>query len=200
MRQPKSRVHTDDIEIIAEKAMSATKISCKIHKPKIYDEAINDPIHSRRWKEAIEDEIQNPENHHIWEYDNLSAGRKAVGSKWGFKVKYHDDGTVACYKARLVAQGFSQIHKIDFNETFSPIVRRELLWIFLAISCLLNLIIKQADIVGAYFEILLTDNNLPIFTKLPPGMEAFRSMRAGLVARLLRSIYGLRACSGLLYY
>lgn len=109
-----------------------------------------------------------------------------------FKVKYHPDGLIARYKARLVAQGFSQIYGVDFNETFSPTVRRQLLRIFLAISCLFNFIIEQVDIVGAYLESLLGDNDLPIFMKLPPGMEKLQTVRAGLVCKLLRSIYGLK--------
>lgn len=84
------------------------------------------------------------------------------------------------------------MHRVDFNETFSPTVRRESLCIFLSIAYLFGLIIKQIDIVGAYLESLQSDNNLPIFMKLPPGMKTFRSIRAGLVCRFLRSIYGLR--------
>lgn len=103
--------------------MSATEISSKIHKPMTYKQAISDPIHGHRWKEAIEEEIQNLENHHTWEYDQLPADRKAVGFKWVFKVKYHPDSSVGRYKARLVVQGFSQIHGVDFNKTFSPTVR-----------------------------------------------------------------------------
>lgn len=172
--------------------MSATETSSKIYKPATYKEAISDPVHLRRWKEAIKEEIQNLEDYHTWEYDHLPPGRKAVGSKWVFKIKYHPDDTVARYKARLVAEDFSQIHGIDFNKTFSPTVRRESLRIFLAISCMLGLIVDQVDIVVAYLKTLLTDTNLPIFMKLPPGMESFRSIRPGLVARLLQSIYGLK--------
>lgn len=172
--------------------MSATEISSKVHKPAIYKEVISDPIYSRRWKETIKEEIQNLEDHHTWEYNRLPHGRKAVWFKWVFKVKYHLDGTVAWYKAKLVVQGFSQIYRIDFNETFSPTVRRESLQIFLAISCLLGLIVEEVNIVGAYLESLLTNNDLLIFMKLPPGMESFRSIRAGLVAQLLQNIYDLR--------
>lgn len=75
---------------------------------------------------------------------------------------------------------------------FSLTVRRESLRIFLAVACMLGQIVDQVDIVGAYLESLLGDNDLPIFMKLPPGMEAFRSIRARLVCRLLRSIYGVR--------
>lgn len=58
--------------------------------------------------------------------------------------------------------------------------------ILLTISIMLGLIgIDQVDIVGAYLESFLTDNNLFIFMKLPLGMKTFRSIRAGLVAKLL---------------
>ena len=50
-----------------EVAMSMTEASSKIHEPKSYDEAINDPIHGRQWREAIEEELQNLENHQTWE-------------------------------------------------------------------------------------------------------------------------------------
>ena len=175
-----------------EIAMSITECSSKIREPTTYDEAINDPIHGRRWREAIEEELQNLENHQTWEYDELPPGRKAIGSKWVFKVKYHPDGSVARFKARLVAQGFSQVQGIDFSETFAPTVRRESLRIYLALCLMLNLFIHQVDIVGAYLESPLGDNELPIFMKLPPGMHNLRQIREGLLCRLLRSLYGLR--------
>lgn len=53
----------------------------------MYDEAVNDAIHGRRWREAIEEEMQNLENHQTWEYAELPPDRKAIGSKWVFKVK-----------------------------------------------------------------------------------------------------------------
>ena len=175
-----------------EVAMSLTEANSKIHEPKSYDEAIDDPIHGRRWREAIEEELQNLESHQTWEYDELPPGRKAIGSKWVFKVKYHPDGSVARFKARLVAQGFSQVQGIDFSETFAPPVRRESLRIYLALCLMLNLFIHQVDIVGAYLESLLSDNELPIFMKLPPGIRDLRQVRERLMCRLLRSLYGLK--------
>lgn len=59
--------------------MSVTEVRSKIYEPKIYKEAMSDPLHSRQWKEAIEEEIQNLENHNIWEYDDLPAKRQAIG-------------------------------------------------------------------------------------------------------------------------
>ena len=61
--------------------MSITECSSKIRKPTSFNKAINDAIHGQRWREAIEEELQNFENHQTWEYDKLPPGRKAIGSK-----------------------------------------------------------------------------------------------------------------------
>ena len=160
---PSETIVVDDKIEGQEVAMSLTETNSKIHEPKSYDEAINDSIHGRRWREAIEEELQNLENHQTWEYDELPPGRKAIGPKWVFKVKYNPDGSVARFKARLVAQGFSQVQGIDFCEIFAPTVRRKSLRIYLAICLALNLFIHQVDIVGAYLKNLLDDNEFPIF-------------------------------------
>lgn len=84
------------------------------------------------------------------------------------------------------------MHGVDFSETFAPTVKRESLRIYLALCLMLNLFIHQVDIVGAYLESLLGDNELPIFMKLPPGMHHLRQIRKGFLCRLLRSLYGLK--------
>lgn len=66
---------------VKEVAMSMTKFSSKISKPISYNEAVNDLIHGRRWQEAIEDKLQNLENHQTWEYDKLPLEQKAIRSK-----------------------------------------------------------------------------------------------------------------------
>lgn len=57
----------DDINTPSEKIMSMTETSSRVYEPKTYEEAITDPIYSRQWKEAIEEEIQNLENYQTWE-------------------------------------------------------------------------------------------------------------------------------------
>ncbi|GJV63536.1 ribonuclease H-like domain-containing protein [Tanacetum coccineum] len=58
-----------------------------------------------------------------WEITELPSNRKAIGSKWVFKIKYKSDGEIERYKVGLVAKGFNQKEGIDFDETFSPVVK-----------------------------------------------------------------------------
>ena len=154
-QQPITRVENTEV------AMSATETGSKVYKPQSYEEAINDLVYGRRCGEAIEDELDNLTNHNTWKYEELPVGKKAIGLKWVFKVNYNSNGSVERFKARLVAQGFSQVAGINFIETFAPTVRRELLRIFLAIATILGLIVHQVDI-GAYLESLLDDNKVPM--------------------------------------
>ena len=55
----------------------------------------------RLWKEAMKSKYQNLINNKTWELVPLPKGRKSIGCKWIFKVKYNADGSVECYKARL---------------------------------------------------------------------------------------------------
>jgi len=76
--------------------------------------------------------------------------RRVVGSKWVYKVKMATDGTVERYKVRLVAQGFTQKYGTYYDETFSPVLRRETMSTILAISAEKGLLIHQMDVATAF--------------------------------------------------
>ena len=49
----------------------------------------------------------------------LPLGKSVVGCKWIYKIKTRFDGSIECYKARLVTKGFTQEYEIDYEETFA---------------------------------------------------------------------------------
>ena len=56
----------------------------------------------------MKEELDAMENNHTWTIEPLPNGKQPIGCRWIYKVKYNPDGTVSRYKARLVAQGFTQ--------------------------------------------------------------------------------------------
>lgn len=117
-----------------------------------------DPISSRNtlarkdsqlWRKAMAEEIESHKQNGTWEICCLLTGRKVISSKWVFKIKYTADGSVEKYKARLAAKGCSQKEGIDYEETFSPVVRINSIRLLLALAADKNLEIDQMDVVTA---------------------------------------------------
>ncbi|GJT21609.1 ribonuclease H-like domain-containing protein [Tanacetum coccineum] len=75
------------------------------------------------WINAINEEMHDLYDNKTWTMTDLSYDRKLIGSKWVFRIKYKSNGEVERYKARLVGKGFSQKEGIDYEETFSPVVK-----------------------------------------------------------------------------
>ena len=117
----------------------------------------------------------------------LPAGRKTVGCKWVFKEKVGADGNVDRYKARLVAQGFSQQYGLDYDETFSPVVRTESVHTLIALATQKNLLLNQMDVTTAFLNGILEEE---VYMKQPEGFVV--KGKEKMVCRLNKSIYGLK--------
>jgi len=70
-----------------------------------------------QWEQAIQEEYQSLMNNQTWNLIKLPTRRKPMSCEWVFRIKCKGDGSVDCYKARLVARGFFQTHDVDFDET-----------------------------------------------------------------------------------
>ena len=75
------------------------------------------------WRAAMADEYQALMDNGTWRLVPRPSGANVVTVKWIFKHKYHFDGSLARHKARWVVRGFSQQHGVDYDETFSSVVK-----------------------------------------------------------------------------
>lgn len=138
-----------------------------------------------QWKHAMDDELKSLVANNTWTLTDLPQGRKPLKVKWVFKVKYSNDGAVIRHKARLVAKGCSQKRGIDYNETFSPVVRYTSIRILIAMAAKMRLGIDQMDAITAYLQ---GDLEEEIYIEQPDGF----SDKTGRVCKLNKAMYGLK--------
>jgi Reverse transcriptase (RNA-dependent DNA polymerase) len=82
----------------------------------------------------MNEELQALEKNHTWDIVYLPKGKKPVGCKWVYKIKYNSNGTIERYKARLVAKRFTQTYGVDYQETFAPVAKISTVRILLSVA------------------------------------------------------------------
>jgi len=87
--------------------------------PRTYRAALANP----NWRAAMEAEFSALLSNHTWDLVPQPPGSNVVTGKWVFKHKFKSEGSLERYKARWVLRGFTQRPGIDFDETFSPVVK-----------------------------------------------------------------------------
>ena len=120
------------------------------------------------WQTAIHQEYNALMARKTWELVPLPAGRKTVRCKWVFKKKMNVDGSIARYKARLCAKGFSQHYVLDYMDTFSPTVSFNTLRLLFQLAVQYGLDIQQTDVDSAF---LYTRRNIHGATRRLPALD-----------------------------
>lgn len=159
---------------------------CSVTEPITLKEAMMSP-NAKEWQEAADLEYESLLENETWDLVDLPRERKAVGSRWVFKVKHHSDGQVERYKCRLVAKGYSQLYGADYDETFSPVVRFSSIRTLLSFAIQNNLHVHQMDVVTAFLNGHLEEE---IYMEQPEGY--IKPGQEHLVCKLKKSIYGLK--------
>lgn len=110
-----------------------------------------------KWKQAMQEEMESFKENDTWSLVDPPEQGTIVDSKWVYKLKADSDGKVT-YRARLLARGFNQREGIDYNETFSPVVRHTSLRLLLALAVELNLKITHLDVKTAFLNGILKED------------------------------------------
>ena len=155
-------------------------------EPANYRESTRSPL-AKKWREACEIEYETLMGYKTWTLVERPPNVNVVGSRWTFRIKRDNLGNTDRFKARFVAQGFSQVPGLDFNETYSPTIRLTSIRFILALACKYDLELRHIDVKGAYLNGRLDEE---IFMKQPEGFV--EEGKEHMVCKLHKGVYGLK--------
>ena len=155
-------------------------------EPKNEQEARGSPDWPQ-WHAAMKKEISELTEKNTWTIVDAPAGTNIISSRWTYQLKRDAQGAIARYKARLIAQGFTQVHGIDYNETFVLVAKFASICVVLALAALNDWEVEQVDVKNAYLNAQLTET---IYMAQPPGF--IEPGQVHKVCQLLKALYRLK--------
>jgi len=106
------------------------------------------------------------QKNNTWKLIPQPEGKKIIGCKWVFSIKYKADGSIDRYKTRLVAKGFTQTYDIDYVETFFPIAKLNTIRVLLSLVANLDWPLLQLDVKNVFLH---GDLEEKVYMDIPPG-------------------------------
>jgi hypothetical protein len=157
-----------------------------VDEPASFSEVLHSPDRDE-WMTAMQEEMSSMDKNSIWELVDLPPRHKTIGNKWVLKVKRKADGSIDRYKACLVAKSYTQREGIDYEDTFSPVMRFASIRLILSIVAKKDLELFEMDVKTAFLNGELDEE---IYMAQSVGFEVQGHDRK--VCCLSRSIYSLK--------
>nr|GEX70854.1 retrovirus-related Pol polyprotein from transposon TNT 1-94 [Tanacetum cinerariifolium] len=173
--------HFADFSLLSYSALHQALFSSK--EPKGFES----PAKDLKWYVAMCDEMAALKQNGTWDLVPQPPRSNVVGWKWVFRTEFHADNTIDKFKARLVAQGFTQVLGLEYSATFSPVVKASTVRIILSLVVLNKWPLHQLDVKNAILDGNLTDI---VYMEQPPGFIDSRVPNH--VCRLKKALYGLK--------
>jgi hypothetical protein len=146
-------------------------------------EALSNP----NWKHAMDDEFTALIKNKAWHLVPANQAQNVIGCKWVYKVKHKTDGEIERYKVRLVAKGFKQRYGINYEDTFSSVVKMATVRIILAIAITNDWCLRQLGVHNTFLHGILEED---VYMKQPPGyVDVNHPLH---VCKLDKVLYGLK--------
>ncbi|CAL2267767.1 unnamed protein product [Prunus armeniaca] len=115
----------------------------------------------------------------------LHKGKRTVGCRWIYTVKFKADDTIERYKVRLVAKGYTQTYGFDYGETFALVAKINTIQVLLSLAANLDWPLHQFDVKNAFLHGDLEEEvymDSPLGCKMGPNT-------GNMVCKLGKSLY-----------
>lgn len=159
-------------------------------------EGLNPTLHEARkrsdwpkWQEAMKAEIMSLKANGTWKVVERPQDTNVVDCKWVLCIKKNAAGEIDKYKARLVARGFTQIHGVDYYETYAPVARLSSFQLLIALANRNEWPIESFDFDSTFLNSVLGDNEV-VYLEQPADFSEADPKRY--VFRLVKALYGLK--------
>ena len=159
--------------------------------PTSYAKAMASP-EATYWRQAVVDELSGIIGNETWDSMRLldkPADANLMNCHFIFTVKRNADGSIDKFKARLVADGNTQRHNVDFDRVFSTVVKMSTVRLVLTLAANLRMGLTSLDVRQAFLHAQL---DRPLYMRMPPGLPRVNTNGDVLIVRLKKSLYGLK--------
>src|SRR6266481_7650621 len=145
----------------------------------------NRVLFGQNGKRRSKPNLQHSKKKETWELVDEPDDTNIIGSHWFFWLKHNVGGKITQHRAHLVAQGYTQAFGINYDNTFSPIIKLASLRIIAALAARNDWSLQQMDVDSAYLNMSLQE---PVYMRQPPGY----AMSQNKVCLLRKCLYGLK--------
>nr|GEZ11690.1 hypothetical protein [Tanacetum cinerariifolium] len=182
IRNPSQSVRTRrQLESDGKMCMFALTVSRT--EPKNIKEAMADSA----WIESMQEELQQFDRLDVFELVDRPLYKNVINIKWLCKNKRDEENTVIQNKSRLVAKGYAQKERVDFEESFAPVARLEAIRLFIAYAAYKSFIVYQMDVKTAFLYGPLKEE---VYVNQPDGfVDPYHPDKVYL---LKKALYGLK--------
>ena len=187
-KPPCDPLRPDFIQIPIVDGIECALNTSTIIEPKTLAEALRHPDGDKYLASTI-DEIKAHLENGTWKLVRLPQGKRAIGSRWVFRIKRKADGSIDKYKGRIVAKGYAQREGVDYTETFAPTARFGSVRTVIALAAMEDWELESVDISTAFLN---GDIDAEVYMHKPEGVEFPGFEGSEWVLQLLKGLYGIK--------
>jgi len=119
---------------------------------------LSEALADKNWRPAMNAEFDALVKNNTWHLVPQKGVKNVIDCKWVYRIKTKADGTLDRYKARLVAKGFKQRYGIDYEDTFSPVVKAATIRVILSLAVSGGWSLRQLDVQNVFLHGILEED------------------------------------------